>query len=440
MSLLAWWGGCVPDPGPGADPDGLAHSATHPTGSHSAGAGPEGWLARTAAGGDGWTARAATLAAAAGRLGVVVDRVDPAGLAPPSLGWVACGDTACAEPVDLAVAVGDPSDAFLPVAALPGDGDAWVLTRDTLPGGALGTASLRVDPDTGAVRVRSTTLATGLAGQDHGRSALALDGPEAHTCYTYPAPGGDDVVVDHTTGGQWAVPRRDDLVLRAPGVQDHCSVAVRSDGTRAFAWHGGADVVEVALEDAPGHLAPGFPLALAAGGPTGFDHPALALHGGDPADRLDVVYEERGVEGEVPARVWHRRCAAVAPADCADPGAWSAPVEVTPDLVLDGPPFPRVAVDAAGTVYVALGRSAPGGSHALAVRARCAGAGAFVDLGAPGTGVHGFGASAAGEVLDRLATGAGLAVDGDRLHLAFVELGGDGAVARVASRPVLACP
>jgi hypothetical protein len=359
----------------------------------------------------------------------------------PTLQYLRWDGAAYSAPVALSNALTAPGDSYM-VSAATAPGSSWLVVLGRADRGAiLGTRTHLVERATGVVLGTSDGLTTGFSTSDHGRSAIVTDGSAAHACFTYWAPAGDDLVANHTVGVAWQRPQRgDDWVLAGAGVQDHCGLALRSDGTRVLVHHDTPDDVVLTLEDAPGVVSAGFPLRLAsAGGGVAYNHPVAAVRPVPGGDELHVVYSGRDSSGFT---VWHTTCVVDSATTCATLADWSPPLAVTTGVPTR--PRARVAVDAAGTAYVAWLLEDPAADDVVSVASRCSGAGAFVDTGlvdaAPGD--QAFGVRTDGTVDNRYLPTESLAVDdvAGTLHLAWVRATGGDAVAVEGWTSLATCP
>jgi hypothetical protein len=354
----------------------------------------------------------------------------------PSLRYVRWDGAAYGVPVVLSRGLWTTREPFMPAVAVVEDLDALVvLSRAHQGTRAVGTRTQVVDRQTGAVLLESDALTLDPT-VSQGRAAVASDGAEVHACVTAYTPGGDDVFVDHTAALAWLLPGQGDHLVARAGTQDHCGLAVRPDGTRVIAHHDG-DGIEVLLEDAPGTLAPGFPLRLQPPAGATYNHPAVAVRATPAGDELHAVFVQ---EDAVGSTVLHATCVVDAATRCDDPADWSAPVPVVTQAT---PTHPQLRVDEAGAAYVAYTTGAAG-ARAVAVASRCPGAPAFDDTGVvDAVGEQGFGVDTAGTVENHVfLTPTSLAVDdaAGTLHLAWVRRDGGRSVAVEGWRDLATCP
>jgi hypothetical protein len=351
--------------------------------------------------------------------------------------WDGAGYTA---PIVVSRGLWSSSEAYMPAIAT-GDGASWLLVLSRAHAGLeVGTRTSIVDRATGRVARTSDGLRLD-PNLSQGRAAVVTDGVEAHACVAEWAAGGDDVVVNHTERGEWTRPDLgDDHVVALAGTQDHCTLALRPDGTRVVAHHGGASAsaVSVLLEDEPGLAAAGFPLELRPPPGVTYNYPSVGVHPTPDGDELHLVVTRRESDTFT---VVHTTCTAREPGDCSTSSDWSEAVEVAAPQARN--PHPHLRVDASGTAYVAYATDSEAGTPTLAVASRCSGDSAFVDTGAVDTvGEQGFGLDTSGAVENhQYLTTTALAVDdaAGTLHLAWARRDAGRSVAVEGWRDLTVC-
>ena len=247
--------------------------------------------------------------------------------------------------------------------------------------------------------------------------------------------------MNHTVGGLWADPLSgDDYAPPLPTVEDHCGIGLLSDGTRVIVnHHNPGDQVYVTLEDTLGSPTAGTPLELLSGGGVAYNHPVVTVADVGGADEVHVVATSlTGAHGVV-----HRSCARSGAVTCGDPADWSATDTVVPAGTLTERPWPQVAVDAQGTVYVAWVEERVGATDTIEVAYRCAG-GSFVDAGVVTTapGEQAFASDGVGNVNNRMLSGPRIAVDdvAGEVGLVYLLVDGGSSTPMFAHQPLATCP
>ncbi len=362
------------------------------------------------------------------------------GSSPPTLRYVRWDGSRYTAPVVVSRSLWSTSEAYMPAIAT-GDGVSWLLVLSRAHfGRAVGTRSSLVHRDTG--RVFRTSDGLRLDPEvSQGRAAVATDGVEAHACVAERAADGDDVVVNHTEQGEWARPDLgEDHVVALVGTQDHCTLALRPDGTRVVAHHGGStpSALSVLLEEEVGLAEAGFPVEVQPPPGVVYNYPTVAVHPTPDGDELHLAFTRRESDTFT---VVHTTCTARDPSDCSAVSDWSEAVEVAAPQTRN--PHPQLKVDASGVAWVAWATDTTAGTATLAAASRCPGDTGFgpAEL-VDGIGEQGFGVATDGTVENHLfLSTTSLAVDdaAGTLHLAWVRRDGGRSVAVEGWRDLAVC-